>query len=50
MLRLYRKITILLILKTSMSLKMAYVPILNNMNIMTLPRFLSSIDFDMVRL
>ena len=37
MIRLYRKIAILLILKISLSLKMAYVPILNDMIIMTIP-------------
>ena len=39
MIRLYRKIAILLILKTSLSLKMSYVPILNDMIIMTIPHY-----------
>ena len=39
MIRLYRKITIFLILKTSLSLKMPYVPILSAMIIMTIPHY-----------
>ena len=53
MIRLYRKITILLILKASLSLKMYYVPILNAMIIndyTTLLSNLSPINFDMVHL
>ena len=40
MIRLYRKNTILLILKTSLSLiKMSYVPILNGMIILSIPHY-----------
>ena len=37
MIRIDRKNTILHILKTSLSVKMSYGPILNDMNIMTIP-------------
>ena len=50
MIRLYRKITILLILKRSLSLKMSYVHILNAMIKMTLLSDLSTVDFDIARL
>ena len=39
MIRHYRKITILLFMKKSLSLKMSCVPILNAMIIMTIPHY-----------
>ena len=52
MIRLYRKITILLILKTNLSLKMSYVNSLHAMIKMTISHLseLSTVDFDIVRL
>ena len=50
MIKLYRKITILLIMITSLSLKVSYAYILNDMinDYTTLLNYLSPIDFDMV--